>query len=193
MNKELTDQAVLNSRLHFQLVQPHIPRHINKKNYTIVTCHRNMRQSLSLSLKTNTSQPWYLGFSPWGNSLHQLQYPQSLSLQPRHQLSLLNLSISLGQWFHNGPKQRWTAWLVRLSSIYPHHKIFFTQRIPSGRQDFQIVEGWLFGILLLSSLAFSMTPGNPLVGSVRCNSAPKARGIIFLSRLMEAGNVRISL
>jgi hypothetical protein len=54
MNKELTDQAVLHSRLHFQLVQPHIPRHINKKNYTIVTCHRNMRQSLSLSLSKQT-------------------------------------------------------------------------------------------------------------------------------------------
>ena len=51
----------------------------------------------------------------------------------------------------------------------------------------------LLGTLLKSSSAFSRTPSMPLAGSVRYNSAPKARDTILLSRLYEAGMTRISL
>ena len=92
------------------------PKHLHL--YKIKWSQWTIKYSLSLSLSLSkkqalyTSGPLSLGFSPWGNSLHQLLYPQYLSLQLEHQLFVLNLSISLGQWFHNGSELRMTEWFV---------------------------------------------------------------------------------
>lgn len=133
--KSVTYLAGLHSRLHFQLVPLHRPwwKHIALA-MKVIACILN--SLLSTGKCSQEKEPWFLNFSPWGISLHLLLYRQFLYLLQGHQLSLQNLSISQGQWFHSESTR------THRFSIRRSHTIsqYIQDKLPLGLQDFQIDE-----------------------------------------------------